>query len=112
MVDPRPLAGDGKRNAPPGPDATAAGAFAPPRGSGRSVATFVAALVLLVCGEAGVLSSFTDIPVGYRVLLLAAAVPAAVALAQEERRAPATRTLPSTSIAAPAPANGHTSKPV
>ena len=62
------------------PDATTADAFAPPPGARRGVATFVAALVLVVCGVAGVLSFFTEIPVGYRLLLLALAAVAAVAL--------------------------------
>ncbi|MDK3258567.1 hypothetical protein [Blastococcus capsensis] len=75
MEDPRrPPVG----NAPPGADATAAGAFAPPPGSGRSVTAFVAALVAVVCGVAGVLLFFTGLPAWYGVLVLAVASVAAV----------------------------------
>ncbi|MGY2083309.1 hypothetical protein [Blastococcus sp. SYSU DS0539] len=79
---------DAARNEQPRPpaDATAAGAFAPPPGGGRSVLTFLAATVLLVCGVTGVLSFFTDLPWGYRVLLLGAAALAAVALVLNLRR--------------------------
>ncbi|MGY1915068.1 hypothetical protein [Blastococcus sp. SYSU DS0973] len=70
----------------PPADATAAGAFAPPPGGGRSVLTFLAATVLLVCGVTGVLSFFTELPASYRVLLLAAAALAAAVLVVNLRR--------------------------
>ena len=85
MDDPRRTQGAGD-HPPPGRDTTAAGAFAPPPGSGRSVATFTAALVLVVCGVTGVLSFFTEIPVVHRILLLGAAVLAAVAVVLLRRR--------------------------
>ncbi|WP_346621089.1 hypothetical protein [Blastococcus montanus] len=88
MEDSRRPSGIGDRTPRPAPDTTAAAAFAPPPGSGRSVLTFVSALVLVVCGVAGVLSFFTEIPAGYGVLLLAVAAAAAVVLTVLLRRAP------------------------
>ena len=78
MDDPRRTPGAGTPD--DRPDATTADAFAPPPGARRGVATFVAALVLVVCAVAGVLSFFTEIAVGYGLLLLAVALVAAAAL--------------------------------
>ncbi|RZU33988.1 hypothetical protein [Blastococcus saxobsidens] len=78
MDDPRRTPGVGDRDRRP--DATTADAFAPPPGTRRTVLTFVAALVFVVCGVAGVLSFFTEFPVGYRVLILAVALGAGAAL--------------------------------
>ena len=78
MDDPRRTSGAGNHDRRP--DATTADAFAPPPGTKQAVLTFVAALVLVVCGVAGVLSFFTEFPVGYRVLLLAVALGAGAAL--------------------------------
>jgi hypothetical protein len=70
----------------PGPEATAAGAVAPPPRSARTLRLFLDVLVLVPCGVAGVLLPFTAVPVGYAVLLLVATVLAAVDLGTALRR--------------------------
>ena len=88
MADPRRAPGAPNDRRPPGPDATTAAAFAPPPAEARSVELFLAGVLLLTCGVTGVLSWFTDIPVGYRVLLLAVAALSAFALVRLLRRRP------------------------
>jgi hypothetical protein len=70
----------------PRPDTVAAAAAAPPPRSPRALGLFLATLVLIVCGVAGVLLLFTAVPVGYAVVLLALASVAAVCLGMLLRR--------------------------
>ena len=86
MEHPRRPGGSGDDLAPPDPDATAAGAFAPPPGSGRSVLVFLSAVVVVTCGVAGALLLLTEVPAGYGLLLLAVALIAGVVLGAAVRR--------------------------
>lgn len=58
----------------PEPGTTVAAAFSPPAPGRRAVPLFVAVTLAVVCGVAGVLLPFTEIPAAWSVLLLAVAV--------------------------------------
>ena len=73
-----PRADDARESA--GLEATVAGATAPPPPSTQVLRLLLDFLVLVPCGMAGVLLSFTSVPLGYSVLLLGLAALAAVDL--------------------------------